>query len=62
MMRQLRFPTGDIWHEVKDGNDTARRIFDGHYSRIRYADGRRPALFVGRSASTALSSGMRADT
>jgi hypothetical protein len=35
------------WLEVKDGNDTARHIFDGHYSRYHYADGRRPLLFVG---------------
>ena len=35
------------WVEVKDGNDTARALFDQHYSRYRYADGRRPLLFVG---------------
>jgi hypothetical protein len=32
---------------VKDGDATARNIFDGHYSRKRYADGRKPLLFVG---------------
>lgn len=36
-----------VWIPVKDGNDTAREIFDGHYSRYRYADGRKPLLFVG---------------
>jgi len=46
-MRQTFFQTGAIWYQVKDGDATARDIFDGHYSRIRYADGRRPALFVG---------------
>lgn len=35
------------WMEVKDGNDTARSIFDRHYSRRKYADGRKPLLFVG---------------
>ena len=35
------------WIEVKDGNDTARALFDQHYSRYRYADGRKPLLFVG---------------
>jgi hypothetical protein len=36
-----------IWLEVRDGNDTARSIFDQHYSRYRYKDGRKPKLFVG---------------
>lgn len=38
---------GEGWIEVRDGNDTARAIFDRHYSRHRYADGRKPALFLG---------------
>lgn len=41
------FLVGDGWIEVKDGNDTARAIFDQHYSRYFYADGRKPKLFVG---------------
>ena len=41
------FLIGDGWIEVRDGNDTARNIFDRHYSRYRYKDGRRPKLFVG---------------
>lgn len=32
---------------AKDGNDTARSIFDRHYSRYFYKDGRKPLLFVG---------------
>ena len=36
-----------IWIPVKDGNDTGRAIFDGHYSRYFYADGRKPKLYVG---------------
>lgn len=45
-MRQLSFQL-NTWIEVKDGNATARSIFDGHYSRHIYADGRKPLLFVG---------------
>ncbi len=41
------FLFGDGWIEVKDGNDSCRTIFDRHYSRYRYADGRRPKIFVG---------------
>jgi hypothetical protein len=38
---------GDGWVELKDGNDSCRTIFDRHYSRRVYADGRKPKLFVG---------------
>jgi hypothetical protein len=41
------FLFGDGWIEVRDGNDTARAIFDRHYSRHVYADGRKPSLFMG---------------
>ncbi|WP_421849786.1 hypothetical protein [Oricola sp.] len=37
----------DVWIEVRDGNDTGRALFDRHYSRYRYADGRKPLLYVG---------------
>jgi hypothetical protein len=36
-----------LWRSIKDGDDEARRFFDRHYSRKRYADGRQPKLFVG---------------
>lgn len=39
--------TTNAWVVVLDGNDTARSIFDRHYSRYHYADGRKPRLFVG---------------
>lgn len=39
--------TGQNWFSVKDGNITARSIFDRHYSRYFYKDGRKPKLFVG---------------
>ena len=32
---------------MKDGNPIARSIFDRHYSRHLYKDGRKPKLFVG---------------
>lgn len=35
------------WYEVKDGNPTVRAIYDRHYSRYVYKDGRKPKLFVG---------------
>lgn len=36
-----------IWWITKDGDDYCRELFDRHYSRRRYADGRDPKLFVG---------------
>lgn len=41
------FLFGEGWIEVKDGDDTARAIFDNHYSRYFYKDGRKPKLFLG---------------
>lgn len=38
---------GDYWFKCLDGNQGARELFDRHYSRHRYRDGRRPKLFVG---------------
>jgi hypothetical protein len=35
------------WFPVKDGDPTARTIYNRHYSRRHYKDGRRPHLFVG---------------
>lgn len=35
------------WYVVKDGNPIGRAIFDRHYSRHFYKDGRKPKLFVG---------------
>ncbi|MTJ81751.1 MAG: hypothetical protein F8N37_12135 [Telmatospirillum sp.] len=41
------FLFGNTWIEVRDGNDSCRAIFDRHYSRHHYKDGRRPKIFVG---------------
>jgi hypothetical protein len=38
------FLFGQDWIEVRDGNDTARAIFDQHYSRYFYKDGRKPKI------------------
>ena len=35
------------WFSVKDGDARARALFDRHYSRNYYKDGRKPKLFVG---------------
>jgi hypothetical protein len=48
------FLFGDTWIEVRDGNDSVRSIFNRHYSRYRYADGRKPLLFVGPGSKMVL--------
>jgi hypothetical protein len=35
------------WLELKDGDESCRTIFNRHYSRRVYADGRKPKQFVG---------------
>lgn len=42
------------WQSIKDGDAQARYIFDRHYSRHHYADGRKPKLFVGPGEKTIL--------
>lgn len=37
----------DHWWLSKDGDDQARALFDRHYSRHTYRDGRQPKLFCG---------------
>lgn len=41
------FLFGDTWVPIRDGNPTAMALFQRHYSRYAYADGRDPARFVG---------------
>jgi len=38
---------GRYWHECRDGDEGVRELYDRHYSRYKYADGRQPKLFVG---------------
>ena len=42
-----RRKAGNYWHLSRDGDDAVREIFDRHYSRYHYADGRKPKLFCG---------------
>lgn len=37
----------EAWITIVDGNDEARALFDRHYSRKHYADGRQPKLIIG---------------
>jgi hypothetical protein len=41
------FLIGEGWMHMLDGDPSCREIFDRHYSRYVYADGRKPKLFVG---------------
>lgn len=41
------FATQAHWTQVRDGNPTARSLFDRHYSRHHYKDGRDQSRFVG---------------
>lgn len=45
------------WIELKDGDESARTIFDRHYSRRVYRDGRKPKLFVGPGEKSVLMRG-----
>lgn len=38
---------GLYWYACRDGDDVVREIYDRHYSRYTYSDGRNPKLFVG---------------
>lgn len=48
---------GEFWYQAKDGDEQCRGLFDDHYSRIKYADGRKPKLFVGPGEKTVLITG-----
>lgn len=41
------FTDNQYWQQVRDGNPVALKLFESHYSKYHYADGRRPKLFVG---------------
>lgn len=45
---QIALPlTREVWIETRDGDPSVRAVFDRHYSRLHYTDGRQPALFCG---------------
>jgi hypothetical protein len=54
MVEQPFLASGETWIEVRDGNHTARSIFDRHYSRHHYKDGRDQSRFVGPGARIVL--------
>lgn len=41
------FDDAQPWTMVRDGDARALALFNRHYSRYRYKDGRKPKLFVG---------------
>jgi hypothetical protein len=43
----ILFENKNIWVRVKDGNPIAMDLFQRHYSKYHYKDGRRPKIFVG---------------
>ena len=45
---------GYLWLSTLDGDARARAIFNRHYSRRHYADGRKPKLFVGPGSKMVL--------
>lgn len=47
------------WIPILDGDDAARSLFDRHYSRYFYADGRQPKLFCGPGFKLVLSTPCR---
>lgn len=47
MVQPFLIAANGAWTEVRDGNPSAWEIFQRHYSRYIYADGRKPVLFVG---------------
>ncbi len=38
---------GFLWQSIKDGDPRGLYLFNRHYSKYHYADGRKPVLFVG---------------
>lgn len=58
--RQLLLPLdAGFWQQIRDGDSTARRMYERHYSSRRYRDGRRPRKFVGPGEYIALSTSDR---
>lgn len=51
---QLLLPTGRLWIEVRDGDPRLRQIYNRHYSRRVYRDGRVPKKIVGPGEYMAL--------
>lgn len=54
MIREQPMLFGGTWVQVRDGDPTGLALFQRHYSRYEYADGRDPARFVGPGARIVL--------
>lgn len=50
---------GDVWIRIHDADNEARNLFDRHYSRIHYKDGRKPKKFIGPGEYIALTTAKR---
>lgn len=44
---EMRNKASSHWYFAKDADTEARELFDRHYSRYHYADGRQPKKFIG---------------
>jgi hypothetical protein len=44
---QTRIALSDPWIEIRDGDPSARTLYERHYSCHRYLDGRRPMKCIG---------------
>lgn len=47
MVNIQRIDFGDLWIQVRDGDAAGWALFQRHYSKYQYADGRKPRRFVG---------------
>lgn len=54
MIREQPMLFGGTWEQVRDGDPTGLALFQRHYSRYEYADGREPDRFVGPGARIVL--------
>lgn len=45
-IQRLSF-AGEIWMHVRDGDAACNLLFDNHYSKYHYKDGRKHTRFVG---------------
>jgi hypothetical protein len=41
------FGNRSVWILTKDGDPACKKLYDEHYSKYHYADGRDPKLFIG---------------
>ena len=56
MAVQFAFPFADAgpWIPTRDGDPSVREVYDRHYSRRHYRDGRSPKIYVGPGSKMVL--------